>query len=80
MFISLFQNKRSPSTVHHLGQCLGGSVEDLKSCPLCAGQAARTREQEVLSMPSLSLPVGGGVLVSFLPDQWETGKAKQVLT
>lgn len=55
-------------------------MEDLKSCPLCAGQAARTREQEVLSMPSLSLPVGSGVLVSFLPDQWETGKAEQVLT
>ena len=55
-------------------------MEDLKRCPLCAGQAAQTREQEVLSMPSLSLPVDGGVLVSFLPDQWETGKAEQVLT
>lgn len=55
-------------------------MEDLKSCPLCAGQAARTREQEVLSVPSMSLPVGGGVLVSFLPDWWETGQAEQVLT
>lgn len=55
-------------------------MEDLKSCPLCVGQAARTREQEVLSMPSMSLPISGGVLVSFVPDRWETGQAEQVLT
>ena len=55
-------------------------MEDLKSCPLCVGQAARTREQEVLSMPSMSLPVGGGVLVSFVPDRWETWEVEQVLT